>query len=47
MNACRVCMEIDKNQEFTSMFIDNGKNASRFSILTGLIVRLIQNFRYT
>ncbi|CAO1357215.1 unnamed protein product [Diamesa tonsa] len=38
MNACRVCLGTDKDQILTSMFIDKGKNASRFSILTGLVV---------
>lgn len=42
MNSCRVCMEPDKNQKFSSMFVDNGKNASRFFLLTGLIVSLIK-----
>ena len=42
MNACRICMETEKDQKFTSMFIDNGKNASRFSLLTGLVVSPIK-----
>lgn len=42
MNACRVCMEHDKDEKFTSMFLDNGKNASRYSLLTGLVVRPIK-----
>lgn len=42
MNSCRVCMEPDKDQKFSSMFVDNGKNASRFFLLTGLIVSPIK-----